>query len=241
MKQVFFILLLVFCANNSFSQKENPWSLEIGGSSYDYILSKDRLDEYSNKFNKEFYLLPSKQFSWIKLTSGIMFSTKSIKYNNPSVNMSNNTFYTIYRADFDINYIKLPILVSFGYNYKNVRFSFNGGFIFDKILNYRVGLNYRNDGYSYKDYKVDDIGLSLRGGVSLSTEIFKNVNLNIKSFVDNKVVRDNISDLYNYKWGTVDDYDYYYSQIPAAKTSRRIIPGGLLSYGLSIGIEYVFK
>lgn len=79
MKQVFFILLLVFCTNNSFSQKENPWSLEIGGSSYDYILSKDRLDEYSNKFNKEVYILPSKQFSWIKLTSGIMFSTEEYK------------------------------------------------------------------------------------------------------------------------------------------------------------------
>lgn len=32
-------------------------------------------------------------------------------------------------ADFDISYIKIPVLVSLGYNYKKVRFSFDGGLL----------------------------------------------------------------------------------------------------------------
>ena len=40
--------------------------------------------------------------------------------NNPFVNKENNTFYSIYMADFDISNIKIPVFVSLGYNYKRL-------------------------------------------------------------------------------------------------------------------------
>lgn len=238
MKKVL-IILMVFYANIAFSQKTNPWSLEIGASTYNYIFVDNN---NSNKFNYEFYILPSKSFSWIKLTTGIMYSSKNLKYNDPSVNLENNDFYTIYRADYYIDYIKLPILASVGYSFERFKLSFTGGFIFDHILNYRVGLNYLYDGYRYKDYKFGDINLAVRGGITISTEIFKNINLTLQPFIDYKVIRDDMSLLYHYRFGSGSDYDYYYSEIPNGEgplggRSR----GGLLSYGLSIGLEYVFK
>ena len=123
MKKVLIILMVIY-ANIVFSQKANPWSLEIGASTYNYIFVDNN---NSNKFNYEFYILPSKSFSWIKLTTGIMYSSKNLKYNDPSVNLENNDFYTIYRADYYIDYIKLPILASVGYSFERFKLSFTGG------------------------------------------------------------------------------------------------------------------
>ncbi|MCK9321837.1 MAG: hypothetical protein M0P32_07535, partial [Bacteroidales bacterium] len=107
MKKVL-IILMVFYANIAFSQKANPWSLEIGASTYNYIFADNR-DNNSNKCNYEFYILPSKSFSWIKLTTGIMYSTKRINRDET--------------VDYDIKYIKLPILASVGYSFKKVKLS----------------------------------------------------------------------------------------------------------------------
>lgn len=235
MKKVL-IILMVFYANIAFSQKANPWSLEIGASHYNYVFTDNN---NSNKFNYEFYILPSKSFSWIKLTTGIMYSTKRINQYKKYIGNDNNF---LYRVDYDINYIKLPILASVGYSFERVKLSFTGGFIFDHILNYRVGLNYLYDGYRYKDYKFDDVNIAVRGGITISTEIFRNINLTLQPFIDYKVIRDDMSLLYHYRFGSDSDSDYYYSEIPNGEgplggRSR----GGLLSYGLSIGLEYVFK
>ncbi|MDD3995720.1 MAG: hypothetical protein PHG98_04370 [Bacteroidales bacterium] len=224
MKKVL-IILMVFYANIAFSQKANPWSLEIGASTYNYIFVDNN---NSNKFNYEFYILPSKSFSWIKLTTGIMYSTKRINRDET--------------VDYDIKYIKLPILASVGYSFKRVKLSFTGGFIFDHILNYRVKLNYNYDGKNYKDYKFDDVNVAVRGGITISTKISKNINMTIQPFIDYKIVHDDIDLLYNYRFGSTSDYDYYYSQIPnGLKWPVGYYAGGLLSYGLSIGLEYVFK
>ncbi len=112
------IIFLLLCSNIVFSQRVNPWSLEIGASTYNYVFADNR-NNNSNKFNYEFYILPSKSFSWIKLTTGIMYSTKRI--NRDEV------------VDYDIKYIKLPILASVGYSFKRVKLSFTGGFILDHI------------------------------------------------------------------------------------------------------------
>jgi len=222
-----FLILLLLCSSSAFSQKVNPWSLEVGASSYCYVFADNR-NNNSNKFNYEFYILPSKSFSWIKLTTGIMYSTKRINRNGT--------------VDYDIQYIKLPISASVGYSFKRVKLSFTGGFIFDHILNYRVKLNYNYDGKNYKDYKFDDVNVAVRGGITISTEISKNLNLTLQPFVDYKLVPDGIDLLYHYRFGTTSDYDYYYSEIPnGLKWPSGYYAGGLLSYGLSIGLEYTFK
>lgn len=223
MKKVLIILMVLY-ANIAFSQKANPWSLELGASSYNYVFYNN-LHNYSNNFNYEFYLLPSKSFSWIKLTTGIMFSTKRINRDE---------------VDYDIKYIKLPILVSVGYSFKRVKLSFTGGFILDHILNYRVKLNYNYDGINYKDYKFDDVNLAIRGGITISTKISNNFNLNIQPFIDYKINPDNIY-YYSGRWDPISDYDYYHTIIPNGVDETGSYKGGLLSYGLNIGLEYVFK
>ncbi len=223
MKKVLIIIMVLY-ANIAFSQKANPWSLEIGASTYNYVFYNN-LHNYSNNFNYEFYLLPSKSFSWIKLTTGIMFSTKRINRDE---------------VDYDIKYIKLPILVSVGYTFKKVKLSFTGGFILDHILNYRVKLNYNYDGINYKDYKFDDVNLAIRAGITISTKISNNFNLNIQPFIDYKINPDNIY-YYSGRWDPISDYDYYHTIIPNGIDETGSNKGGLLSYGLSIGLEYLFK
>ncbi|MBP1646163.1 MAG: hypothetical protein H6Q16_1738 [Bacteroidetes bacterium] len=221
-----FLILLLLCSSSVFSQKVNPWSLELGASTYNYVFDNN-LQNNSNNFNYEFYMLPSKSFSWIKLTTGIMYSTKRI--NRDEV------------VDYDIKYIKLPILASVGYSFKRVKLSFTGGVIFDHILNYRVKLNYNYDGKNYKDYKFDDVNVAVRGGITISTEIFKKINLTLQPFIDYKIDPDNIY-YYSGRWDPIPDYDYYHTQIPNGEDSEGGSPkGGLLSYGLSIGLEYTFK
>lgn len=123
-----------------------------------------------------------------------------------------------------------------------MKLSITGGFIFDHILNYRVRLNYLDDQSTYKDYKFRDVNIAVRGGITLSTEIFKNINLILEPFIDYKIDKDNINYLYHPRWGTNSIYDYYYSEIPNGETPNLgASEGGLLSYGLSIGLEYVFK
>ena len=224
MKKVLIILMVLY-ANIAFSQKANPWSLELGASTYNYIFADNR-DNNSNKCNYEFYILPSKSFSWIKLTTGIMYSTKRINRDET--------------VDYDIKYIKLPILASVGYSFKRVKLSFTGGFIFDHILNYRVKLNYNYDGINYKDYKFDDVNLAIRGGITISTKISNNFNLNIQPFIDYKINPDNIY-YYSGRWDPISDYDYYHTIIPNGVDETGSYKGGLLSYGLNIGLEYVFK
>ncbi len=224
MKKVLIILMVLY-ANIAFSQKANPWSLELGASTYNYIFADNR-DNNSNKCNYEFYILPSKSFSWIKLTTGIMYSTKRINRDET--------------VDYDIKYIKLPILASVGYSFKRVKLSFTGGFIFDHILNYRVKLNYNYDGINYKDYKFDDVNLAIRGGITISTKISNNFNLNIQPFIDYKINPDNIY-YYSGRGDPISDYDYYHTIIPNGVDETGSYKGGLLSYGLNIGLEYVFK
>ena len=241
MRKVFLILLLL-CSSSVFSQKANPWSLAIGGSSYGYVFDS-WIDNYANKFNYEFYILPSKNFSCLRLTTGIMYSTKNIKgYEFFGIN-DNSVFHDLYKVDYEIDYIKVPILATVGYSFKRVRFSIFGGFILDHILNYRVKVNYLSGESSYKDYKFNDYNMSVRGGITISTEIFKNINLTLQPFVDYKIDPDDIYLLYHYRFGTNSVYDYYYSEIPTGEINSgpTINHGGLLSYGLSIGFEYTFK
>ncbi len=240
MRKLFFILLL-FCSSSAFSQKVNPWSLAIGGSSYGYVFDS-WIDDYANKFNYEFYILPSKNFSWLKLTTGIMYSTKNIKgYEFTRIN-EESVFHDLYKVDYEIDYIKVPILATVGYSFKRVRFSIFGGFILDHILNYRVKVNYLNGESSYKDYKFNDYNMSVRGGIAISSEIFKNINLTLQPFIDYKIDPDDIFDNTG-KWGSRDIYEYYYDLIPNGVVPDDLYNdyGGILSYGLSIGLEYTFK
>ncbi|MDY4790284.1 MAG: hypothetical protein SO179_06950 [Bacteroidales bacterium] len=240
MRKVFLILLLL-CSSSVFSQKANPWSLAIGASSYGYVFDS-WIDDYANKFNYEFYILPSKNFSCLKLTTGIMYSTKNIKgYEFFGIN-DNSVFHDLYKVDYEIDYIKVPILATVGYSFKIVRFSIFGGFILDHILNYRVKVNYLSGESSYKDYKFNDYNMSVRGGITISTEIFKNINLTLQPFVDYKIDPDDIFDNTG-KWGSRDIYEYYYDLIPNGVVPDDLYNdyGGILSYGLSIGLEYTFK
>ncbi len=236
-----FLILLLFCSSSSFSQKVNSWSLAIGASTYNYVFDS-RIDDYANKFNYEFYILPSKNFSFLKLTTGIMYSTKNIKgYEFTRIN-EESVFHDLYKVDYDVEYIKVPILATVGYSFKKVMFSITGGFILDHILNYRVKVNYLNGESSYKDYKFDDYNMSVRGGITISTEIFKNINLTLQPFIDYKIDPDDIFDNTG-KWGSRDIYEYYYDQIPNGVVPDDLYNdyGGILSYGLSIGLEYTFK
>ena len=236
-----FLILLLLCSSSAFSQKVNPWSLAIGASSYGYVFDS-WIDDYANKFNYEFYILPSKNFSCLKLTTGIMYSTKNIKgYEFFGIN-DNSVFHDLYKVDYEIDYIKVPILATVGYSFKRVRFSIFGGFILDHILNYRVKVNYLNGESSYKDYKFNDYNMSVRGGITISTEIFKNINLTLQPFIDYKIDPDDIFDNTG-KWGSRDIYEYYYDQIPNGVVPDDLYNdyGGILSYGLSIGLEYTFK
>jgi hypothetical protein len=241
MKRILLIICLCFLSLGAFSQKKNAWSLEIGASTYNYFLRHPYMEMNSNRFNYEFYILPSKQFSWIKLTTGIMYSTKNIRRYEMFRLEHAPKYQDMYKTDYDIDYIKLPILVSVGYSFKRVKLSITGGFIFDHILNYRVQLNYLRDQNTYKDYKFKDVNIAVRGGITLSTEIFKNINLTLEPFIDYKIDKDNIYYLYHPRWGTSSAYDYYYSEIPNGETPNfGASEGGLLSYGLSVGFEYVF-
>lgn len=240
MRKVFLILLLL-CSSSVFSQKVNPWSLEIGASSYGYVFDS-WIDNYANKLNYEFYILPSKNFSWLKLTTGIMYSTKNIKgYEFTRIN-ENYEFHDLYKVDYEIDYIKVPILATVGYSFKRVRFTIFGGFILDHILNYRVKVNYLNGESSYKDYKFNDYNMSVRGGIAISSDIFKNINLTLQPFIDYKIDPDDIFDNTG-KWGSRDIYEYYYDLIPNGVVPDDLYNdyGGILSYGLSIGLEYTFK
>ena len=228
-----FLILLLLCSSSSFSQKVNPWSVEIGASHYDYSLIDNPYNN-TNGFNYEFYILPSKNFSFLKLTTGLMYSTKNIKHYRSTNNL--------YKVNYDVDYIKLPIMASFGYSYKKMKFSIFGGFILDHILNYRLTLNYNYGESEYQDYKFKDYNMSVRGGIIFSTEISKNLSLNIKPFIDYKIDPDDIFDNTG-KWGSRDIYEYYYDQIPNGVVPDDLYNdyGGILSYGLSIGLEYTFK
>jgi hypothetical protein len=224
MKRIILIICLCFLSLGAFSQKKNAWSLEVGASTYAYNIN-EIYDNY-NRFNYEFFIFTSKNFSLIKLTTGIMYSTKNIRMNSTYIENDNNYFY---KADYDIDYIKLPILASVGYSFKRVKLSIIGGFIFDHILNCREKAYYRFSDSEYKDYKPNGINIAVRGGITLSTEIFNNINLSLQPFVDYKLVADKIYP---------NDRSillYYNSDFPNSTYS-----GGLLSYGLSIGFEYVF-
>src|SRR5574344_2237680 len=110
-----FLILLLLCSSSAFSQKVNPWSLAIGASTYNYVFDS-RIDDYANKFNYEFYILPSKNFSFLKLTTGIMYSTKNIKgYEFTRIN-EESVFHDLYKVDYDVEYIKVPILATVGYS-----------------------------------------------------------------------------------------------------------------------------
>lgn len=228
-----FLILLLLCSSSSFSQKVNPWSVEIGASHYDYSLIDNPYNN-TNGFNYEFYILPSKNFSFLKLTTGLMYSTKNIKHYRSTNNL--------YKVNYDVDYIKLPIMASFGYSYKKMKFSIFGGFILDHILNYRLTLNYNYGESEYQDYKFKDYNMSVRGGIIFSTEISKNLSLNIKPFIDYKVDPDDIDYIYNPKFGAKSYFEYYYSEFPNGDDPYfGDEKGGLLSYGLSIGLEYTFK
>ena len=91
MKKILFLSLILFCSYGAYSQKEKTWSVELGGSSYNYLLNTpknyyndidNRGEVNYNKFNYESYILVSKYISWIKLSTGIMYSTKNLRRNN---------------------------------------------------------------------------------------------------------------------------------------------------------------
>ena len=166
-----------------------------------------------------------------------MYSTKNLRRNNSYIDIDNNY---LYKVDYNVEYLKVPILASVGYSFNKIRFNLIGGFIFDKIINYRVTTNYFYEESSIKNYHPKGINISVRGAIGISTEIFNNVYLNIYPFIDYKIDPDNISMLYIPHWGTNSIHDYYYDQIPNGDDFHSNNYGGLISIGLNVGFEYKF-
>jgi hypothetical protein len=242
MKRILLIICLCFLSLGAFSQKKNAWSLEATSGTYlYYLIQQNEYDKYSNRFNYEFSLIGSRYFSMLKLSTGIMYSTKNIA-ERTFVNglLADYTF----NVDYSIQYIKFPIFLSIGKTFNpNISLNIEGGFIVDRILKYNLSIAEEGKDYEDRNYYPKNIGILARLGLELSIKITNKGYLNINPFVDYKLLRDHIYSLYHPRWGADNIFDYQYHRVPNGEDKNDPNSdnnGGLLSYGLSIGFEYVF-
>jgi hypothetical protein len=243
MKRIILIICLCFLSLGAFSQKKNAWSLEATSGTYlYYLIQQNEYDKYSNRFNYEFSLIGSRYFSMLKLSTGIMYSTKNIMQKTRGGEVDPN--YIVY-VDYSVQYIKVPIFISFGKTFNsNISLNVKGGLVVDKMLKYNVSIK-EDKGFSDKNYDIDRmrIGILARAGLELSIKVIDKGYININPFVDYKLLKDDLYTLPNKDWGVNPLQDYFFRSMPNGEMTfghSSNDNGGLLSYGLSIGFEYVF-
>ena len=210
-----FIFLFVVCLN-SFGQEKENFSIEIDANCNFYFISQNR----KNYFNTAYSLLISYyNIEKLKLSTGINYSTKNSYYNaDPTIASE-----FLRKRDYKLQYINIPIILSYtGNSTKEFKMNMMGGIVFNKIIKYDITSFYSNDlAKIEEDVKSSQkTGVSLRIGMNFSKFLYQSLILNLSPYLDYKLELDhNEYNIPNYKNLTNDRF----------------------SFGIKIGIEYLFK
>lgn len=208
------ISLLTLCCVAIRSQEKENFSTEVDASYYYYYLNENRI----NNFNYGFSFLLSYIIDNLKVSSGINFSTKNSYYNVESNISTDFLERRVYRLD----YVNIPILISYGINSSGtLRANILSGIIFNKIIGYSITSSYLNKNpVIEKNIKSDQkTGVSLRLGINISKKTNQYFVFNLSPFVDYKFELDY----------TIQRPDY------------RNLTDDRLTLGIKLGIEYVFN
>ena len=121
-----------------------------------------------------------------------------------------------------MQYINFPILINIASNKnKKINVNFLIGLIVNKVINYSLTSYYADKPSLYEnDIEFDNkLGLTLRLGANISKKISNHFNLNVVPFTDFKLLLNSVE---YHRPGYID------------------VPDNSLSFGLKIGIEYLF-
>jgi hypothetical protein len=227
MKKLILIICLCFLSLGAFSQKKNAWSLETGASTYAYIFpSEDYISSNTgfyqrgdNNFNYSAFILLSKYYYPLRISTGIIYFTKNITLNTSDK--------IIYQIDYNVDYLRLPILLSYEYLLGKHNFYLRAGITLDKIMNFNVDILYGEKG----SFRFNSFALSALFGIGYKVRLSNVFNLSINPYIESKIVKERLNSI---------DNSANYPRRLCNEIPNDIKAGGLLSYGLSIGFEYVF-
>lgn len=210
MNKIVFCLLLFFWALKTYSQNKDYFSTEFDANYYYYFVGKNN----SNNLNYGFSLLVSKYIQKVKISTGINYSIKSF-------NTQGDSFYSIQKREYNLEYLNFPIIVNIEiFSQKKFFSSFLTGFAFNQIIDYNIKSYYLNgETLTDKNLLNKRLGRTFMLGTTFSKSIGNRYLLNLSPFI-------------NYK--LVPDHD---NQRPDYKN----IPDGKISLGFKIGIEFIFQ
>jgi len=211
MKKIAFCLLLFIWALKTYSQTKDYFSTEFDANYYYYFIGENN----SNNFNYGFSMLISKHIQKLKLSTGINYSIKSY-------DSQGDPFYSIQKREYKVEYLNFPIIANIEIiSQKKFFSSILTGFVFNHILDYNIKSYYLNGETLTEDNLIDNkkLGTTFVLGTAFSKSVGNKCLLNLSPFINFKLIPDHDNQRPDYK----------------------NIPDDKISFGVKIGIEYMFK
>ncbi|MDR0913436.1 MAG: hypothetical protein LBM96_12690 [Methanobrevibacter sp.] len=210
MKKIFLLLILIGCCfTSSFAQKEKFFSLEANVNAK-YFFSYER--SILSNTNYEFSIIPAFTLDRWKFGLGVSYANTTL----------NKFFSANSIKGYSLNYINIPINVSFNFcrNNSNLWLNCFGEVVINSLTSAKMYNLYPSEDLKEleKSSSEPPIALYLRFGFEVSLLTFNNVIVNLSPFLN-----------YNL-YGHLENF----KNISLKSTSD-------ISFGISLGVEYMFN